>query len=248
MAEIGAALREARTRARIEIAQMEAQTKIRAKYLRALENEEWELLPGPTYVKSFLKTYGDMLGLDGRQLVAEYKSAREPFQAVDDIGQMSKHTGGRTNRNFAPPIGRWAGIAVVVLVIVAGAAYAVFGSGSDSPAPSASTPGVAVVPDAGTDSAASEKVNSVVVTATASVTVCARAGTRIVVPQTKLHAGERTKAVRGRVVVVTADNRSVRVAVNGTRRTLPASSGPITVVVSGNGIKKASPSATACRA
>src|SRR3954447_15153198 len=124
MAEIGAALREARTRARIEIAQMEAQTKIRAKYLRALENEEWELLPGPTYVKSFLKTYGDMLGLDGRQLVADFKREHEPFQLEGDIGQLSKHSGGRMNRQqSAPPLLRNLALGLVAVVALAAAAY-----------------------------------------------------------------------------------------------------------------------------
>ncbi len=60
-------------RARIDVSEIEAQTKIRAKYLRALENEEWDLLPGPTFVKSFLRTYGNALGLDGRALVEQYK-------------------------------------------------------------------------------------------------------------------------------------------------------------------------------
>ena len=67
MAEIGSTLREARMRARIDISEIEAQTKIRAKYLRAIENEEWGLLPGPTFVKSFLRTYAEALGLDGRR-------------------------------------------------------------------------------------------------------------------------------------------------------------------------------------
>jgi hypothetical protein len=70
MADIGATLREARTRQRIEISELESQTKIRAKYLRALENEEWDQLPGPAYVKSFLRTYADALGLDGKLLIA----------------------------------------------------------------------------------------------------------------------------------------------------------------------------------
>jgi cytoskeleton protein RodZ len=56
-AEIGATLRTARMSARIDVSEIEAQTKIRAKYLRALENEEWDLLPGPTFVRSFLRTY-----------------------------------------------------------------------------------------------------------------------------------------------------------------------------------------------
>src|SRR5581483_11136056 len=47
-------------------------TKIRAKYLRALEDEAFEALPGPTYVKGFLRTYADYLGLDGQLYVDEY--------------------------------------------------------------------------------------------------------------------------------------------------------------------------------
>jgi cytoskeletal protein RodZ len=65
MPDIGETLRDARMRARIDVSEIEAKTKIRAKYLRALENEEWSLLPGPTFVKSFLRTYAQALGLDG---------------------------------------------------------------------------------------------------------------------------------------------------------------------------------------
>jgi cytoskeleton protein RodZ len=77
MAEIGSTLREARMRAHIDITEVEARTKIRAKYLRALENEEWDLLPGPVYVKSFVKTYADFLGLDSRLLIDEFKRRYE---------------------------------------------------------------------------------------------------------------------------------------------------------------------------
>ena len=47
MPPIGETLREARMRQKLDIADVEERTKIRAKYLRALENEEWGLLPGP---------------------------------------------------------------------------------------------------------------------------------------------------------------------------------------------------------
>src|ERR1700738_3977883 len=77
MPDIGATLRETPMRARIDINEVEARTKIRAKYLRAIENEEWDLLPGPVYIKSFLRTYGDYLGLDSRMLVEEYKRRYE---------------------------------------------------------------------------------------------------------------------------------------------------------------------------
>jgi cytoskeletal protein RodZ len=77
MAEIGETLREARMRRRIDMTEVEAATKIRAKYLRALENEEWDLLPGPTFVKTFLRTYAEYLELDPRMLVEEYRQRFE---------------------------------------------------------------------------------------------------------------------------------------------------------------------------
>src|ERR687890_2463941 len=77
MPDIGETLRESRMRRRIDMSEVEAATKIRAKYLRALENEEWGLLPGPTFVKTFLRTYAEYLELDARSLVEEYKQRYE---------------------------------------------------------------------------------------------------------------------------------------------------------------------------
>ena len=80
MPEIGETLREARMRRRIDMTEVEAATKIRAKYLRALENEEWDLLPGPTFVKTFLRTYAEYLELDaaaaGRGVPPALRAAR----------------------------------------------------------------------------------------------------------------------------------------------------------------------------
>src|SRR5205823_2588435 len=116
MPEIGESLREARMRARIDVSEIEAQTKIRAKYLRALENEEWGLLPGPTFVKSFLRTYAQALGLDGKALVEEYRlhhetptdTALEPIvatprrqsreRAFDERRAADRHTRAATQR------------------------------------------------------------------------------------------------------------------------------------------------------
>ena len=83
MAEIGAILRETRMRARVDVSEIEAQTKIRAKYLRALENEEWDLLPGPTFVRSFLRTYAQALGLDDKALVDEYRRVYEQPSEIE---------------------------------------------------------------------------------------------------------------------------------------------------------------------
>ena len=72
MFEIGNSLREARMRKELDFPELETGTKIRAKYLRALEDENFEVLPSATYVKGFLRTYANYLGLDGQLYVDEY--------------------------------------------------------------------------------------------------------------------------------------------------------------------------------
>ncbi len=74
MFEIGNSLREARLRQQLDFPELEQTTKIRAKYLRALEDEQFEQLPAETYVKGFLRTYAQHLGLDGQLYVDEYNS------------------------------------------------------------------------------------------------------------------------------------------------------------------------------
>jgi Helix-turn-helix domain len=74
MFEIGNSLREARLRQQLDFPEVEQATKIRAKYLRALEDEQFDVLPAQTYVKGFLRSYAEYLGLDGQLYVDEYNS------------------------------------------------------------------------------------------------------------------------------------------------------------------------------
>jgi hypothetical protein len=116
MADIGSTLRETRMRARIDISEVEARTKIRAKYLRAIENEEWDLLPGPVYVKSFLRTYGDFLGLDSRLLVDEFKRRYErPDQEMRPVAALSRE---RERAAKGPLLPSWAIIGGVLAAVV----------------------------------------------------------------------------------------------------------------------------------
>ncbi|HTX09385.1 MAG TPA: RodZ domain-containing protein [Solirubrobacteraceae bacterium] len=118
MADIGTTLREARIRARIDISEVEARTKIRAKYLRAIENEEWDLLPGPVYVKSFLRTYGEFLGLDSRQLVDEFKRRyeRPSDQELRPISARQRERQRRPRRRTG--LGRLAAVVLVLAAVV----------------------------------------------------------------------------------------------------------------------------------
>src|SRR5215218_1966939 len=74
MFEIGSSLREARLRQGYDLAEAEVGTKIRSKYLDALEEERFDVLPAPTYVKGFLRSYADFLGLDGQLYVDEFNT------------------------------------------------------------------------------------------------------------------------------------------------------------------------------
>ena len=128
-------------RSHIDITEVEKATKIRAKYLRAMENEEWELLPGPVYVKSFLRTYSDYLGLDSRMLTDEFKHRYERPSAPDQR-PMSSLARDRERRS-QPPRRRlppWVPIAVVIAAVI-GILYAVGSAGdhNNSTPPAAST-------------------------------------------------------------------------------------------------------------
>ncbi len=81
MPGIGETLREARTAAGIQLDDAERTIRIRIRYLDALENEEWDVLPGDAYVRGFLHTYADFLGLDGAALVDDYERREVPVQA-----------------------------------------------------------------------------------------------------------------------------------------------------------------------
>jgi hypothetical protein len=83
--EIGNSLREARERQGLEYPQIELATKIRAKYIRALEDEQFGMLPAQTYIKGFLRTYAEYLGLDGQLYVDEFSSRFVP-DGMEDGG------------------------------------------------------------------------------------------------------------------------------------------------------------------
>jgi hypothetical protein len=72
--EIGNSLREARERQGLGYPEIELATKIRAKYIRALEEEDFTSIPGDAYIRGFLRTYSEYLGLDGDVYVDEYAS------------------------------------------------------------------------------------------------------------------------------------------------------------------------------
>jgi cytoskeleton protein RodZ len=130
MFEIGNSLREARLRQALDFPEIEQATKIRPKYLRALEDEQFDILPGQTYVKGFLRSYAEYLGLDGQLYVDEYNSryiqADEETPLRTRIGTSS----GRGGPRFETSIVLIALAAIGVLTLLV---FAAWRFGSDTP-------------------------------------------------------------------------------------------------------------------
>jgi cytoskeleton protein RodZ len=136
--EIGNSLREARLRQGLEIPRIEAETKIRGKYLRALEEEQFEVLPGDTYVKGFLRTYADYLGLDGQLYLDEYNSR---FAAAEEVPFAQSTTPKKRRRRMESNlvVVALAAIVAVTVLVVVGLSGLGSSSGDETPPP-ATTP------------------------------------------------------------------------------------------------------------
>ena len=108
-------------RQHLDIADVESRTKIRAKYLRALENEEFGMLPGPTFVKTFLRTYAEALGLDPQVLVEEYRATYESRDEPDHLQPLGPTGVARDRRrggSIGRPRGPWVAIALAVVAVL----------------------------------------------------------------------------------------------------------------------------------
>jgi len=217
-------------RARIDISEVEASTKIRAKYLRALENEEWDLLPGPTYVKSFLRTYAESLDLDAKLLVDEYKLRHERLSEVE-LQPINAAAPGRERRRQGPIVPRWVTIGAIFLALIV--ALSLLGGDDPSdpvvapPPPPTTTTKAATPPP---PPAAPKRVRLRIV-ATGTVNVCLKAGDRTLVNGLTLNAGSRTKTFRSRRFRLTLGNNAARLIINGRSRSVAPSAQPIGIEV-----------------
>jgi cytoskeleton protein RodZ len=229
MPEIGATLREARMRARIDVSEIEATTKIRAKYLRALENEEWSLLPGPTFVKSFLRTYAQALGLDGKAMVEEYRLSQEhqgdgPGEPIVPSGERRRSRGpsGGSSRGYTIAVVSILAVIVLLVVLLATNSGSKSSSGGSHQASTGQHGGTGG--STATTHGARPRTVALSLHANSLVYVCLLGDQRKLIPGLELQPGATTPTYHARRFEVTLGNSGVTMVIDGRPRTVPSSS------------------------
>jgi cytoskeletal protein RodZ len=244
--EIGNSLREARLRQNLDFGSVEAGTKIRSKYLQALEAERFEVLPGETYVKGFLRTYAEFLGLDGQLYVDEFNSrfasAEEPLVAATPTRpRRDLHRVG--DSNFVV-VALAAIVAVTILVVVA------FGFGNSDPSsdpsinpnrPTTSAPETSPTTTEAKKTRKPRLARLVLTAVQGDCWLAVRAGGAQgeQIYTGTLEQGQRLPVTRKRIWIQLGQPAALKVVLNGFRvADFPSDSGAI-VVVTASGIRRA---------
>jgi hypothetical protein len=220
MFDIGSSLREARLRQDLDFPELEERTKIRPKYLRALEDERFDILPAPTYVRGFLRSYAESLGLDGQPFVDEYNSR---FTVGEDDAPLRARRVPAPRRDRGPRESRMAAAALVAITIATALVIAAwrFGGPESEKVPGLATQGATALPQGAN---AKGKVNLVVRASEGSSWMEVRTSSPVgkLLYSGTLEQGQR-KPFQGKALqLALAEPDNVVVRVNGNRVDLPA--------------------------
>jgi cytoskeletal protein RodZ len=113
--DIGASLAAARESRGLSLADAERLTCVRGKYLAALEQDQFDALPGRTYARAFLRTYASALGLDADKFVAAFEEL-VPEPEDETIAVVTPRRAPRIRLRHLLAVGAVAAIAVIVTV------------------------------------------------------------------------------------------------------------------------------------
>jgi cytoskeleton protein RodZ len=225
---IGVTLREARNRRKIDLSEVEAAIKIRIRYLQAMENEEWDALPGGAYTRGFIRTYASYLGLDGERLADDFRRSTAPPGGERPPKRVEPAaTGVRRGRSrLSGPI-LIAAVCVVLVALLVAIGLAGGGGGSSSPAPVAKRDGQHRKSSPAQTTAAKPGV-AVRLAATAEVWVCLiDAERKPLVDGQILEAGAEEGPFRSQRFEIALGNGSVDMLIDGRDAKVPASSSPV---------------------
>lgn len=236
---VGPTLREARKRHEIELSAVEEATRIRPRFLHAIENEEWDVLPGGIYTRGFIRTYAAFLGLDGDRLAEDYR--REVEGSGVDSGTHAESTpvtGPSRRRRSIPHAGR---LAVVAVILVGALAIVALPRGGDSgkvTTPQQSHRLGSAGGRGGKEQATQPRADSMSVrlSASAEVWVCllAASGKHLINGQI-LEAGAEEGPFHSGSFTVSFGNGEVSMLINGKEADIPATSSPIGYSIDSSG-------------
>jgi cytoskeleton protein RodZ len=235
MFEIGSSLRAARMRQELELSQAEHDTRIRAKYLRALEDERFDVLPGPAYTKGFLRTYADYLGLDAQPFVDEYNTRFAPEEEEPEPPPQLRIR----RRRFA--VAPWLLLVAALAASIAVLAWGLSGKGSHhaSPAPSTAqrrTTTRAALPAAPRTATQPQTVARIVLVARRGrcwLSIHLGSATGRLVYQRTLEQGRTARFVSTRLWIRIGAPWNLDATLNGKAVQLPASTGDVVVTSAG---------------
>jgi cytoskeletal protein RodZ len=229
--EIGNSLREARLRRGLDFAEVELATKIRGKYLRALEDEQFEILPAQTYVKGFLRTYAEYLGLDGQLYVDEFNSRFVSGEDHEPRVRRSAARPPRRNRRAETTIVLVALGLIAVLTIVVITAFK-GGGGDDKTPPVAKRSGSHATPPA-------PLLEVTALRGSTHLTVHTTSATGSIKFDGTVQKGDPPKGIRGsRLWVAISTPENVRIRVRGTLVHVPGRQ-PRVIIVTPTGWRPA---------
>jgi len=226
---IGPTLREARNRRKVDLSEVETAIKIRVRYLQAMENEEWDALPGGAYTRGFIRTYASYLGLDGERLADDYRRATGPPGGERVPKRVEPvPTARRARRPLVSSRLVIVAVCLVLVAVVIGIALAGGGGGSSSSPTAASDGKKSRKKHAQAPVATSKPGVAVRLTATAEVWVCLLdAKEEPLVDGQILEEGAEAGPFRSKGFEVALGNGSVAMFVDGKQADVPASSSPV---------------------
>lgn len=239
---VGDKLRDARTRRKLSLAEVEAATKIRGRYLQAIENDDWEQLPGDTYTRAFIRTYGLFLGLDGDRLAEEqrqHSGATRPGERlprVDPRPRPVRQRRPRRRQTLSPKlvVGVVTALVVAALLVVG---LSTGGSGNGGAEPGAQRSGkIGAGHGKGQRRQAGLAGHSLLLAAKAEVWVCLLNGKENpLIDGAILAPGESEGPFRSGSFTLALGNGAVTMTVDGKQQRLPEPSSPIGFAVKPDG-------------
>jgi cytoskeleton protein RodZ len=230
---VGHTLREARTRRKIDLSEVEAATKIRARYLRAIENEEWDALPGEIYTRAFIRAYAGHLGLDGERLAEEQRRGIGASRPGERLPRMEPVTPRPPRRVAWPPVpprllAAVVSVALIALLVVVGLSSSGGSSGPSGGKPKGHHHGQGSATAGGGAADKQPSGHTVSLTATAEVWVCLldAKGAPLIDGQI-LAAGSSEGPYRSGSFTLSLGNGEVTMKVDGEQASIPETSSPV---------------------